>query len=137
MKKKNNLLFVLIMIISLSCNAQKIERIDILFVDSDIETPFRISCDKFEEYFGEDIDSISIEDPVLIEKFSNEINNLVIADKEKYSLPDTRKKLKLIYNHNLLEICLDNFVVSKGGKLFLYSDTLKGLIGDNIIREGK
>lgn len=125
------------MIISLSCNAQKIERIDILFVDSDIETPFRISCDKFEEYFGEDIDSISIEDPVLIEKFSNEINNLVIADKEKYSLPDTRKKLKLIYNHNLLEICLDNFVVSKGGKLFLYSDTLKGLIGDNIIREGK
>jgi hypothetical protein len=137
MKKKNSLLFILAMIIPLSCNSQDIKRIDILFVDSEIETPFRISCDKFKIFFRDDIDSISIQDPELIEKFSNELNNLIIADKAKYSLSDTRTKLKLIYNHNLLEICIDSFVVSKDGELFLLSDTLKRLIGNEITKVGK
>ncbi len=138
MKKKSKILMLFLTLVSFACKSQEIKRIDILFVDSEIETPFSIKCDEFEKFFGAEIDSISIQDTKLIENFSKELNKLIIADKARYALPDTRIKLKLNYNnHTMLSICIDRFVVSKNEELFLYSDALKKLINNEIIKEEK
>jgi hypothetical protein len=138
MKKKSKILMVLLILISFACKSQEIKRIDILYVDNGIETPFRIKCDKFEEFFGARIDSISVQDPKLIEKLSNELNNLVHADKSKYALPDTRIKLSISFNNQTnLSICIDRIVVSKSGELFLYSDSLRETINDIVCIRGR
>ncbi len=137
MKKKNKIIVALLILCSFSCRSQEIKRIDILFVDSEIETPFRIDCDSFERYFKNEIDSISVQDYKSISDLTNELNNLNIADKSKYSLPDTRLKLILISNSTKIEICIDRFVVSKQGSQFLYSDTLKKLIAKEIKKSKK
>lgn len=129
---KNKIFVFLLILNSFGCSSQEIKRIDILFVDPEIETPFRIQCNKFEEFFKDDIDSISIKDDSLIKQFASELDRLEKADSTKFSLPDTRMKIKIIYQKESQELCIDRFVVSKNDDLFIYSESLKLLINKAI-----
>ena len=63
MKKRNEIVLLLLLnLISFGCNSQDIKRIDFIFVDTEIETPFRIKCEEFEKFFKDDLDSVSIHD---------------------------------------------------------------------------
>lgn len=105
-----------------------IKRIDIKFVDIEIETPYRITCDNFESFFQDEIDSVSISDDKNISEFISEIGKLNKADLSKYSLPDTRIKISIIYNDSISEMCLDRFVLSNQKDLYVLSETFEKLL---------
>ena len=129
MKKRNEIVLLLLLnLISFGCNSQDIKRIDFIFVDTEIETPFRIKCEEFEKFFKDDLDSVSIHDDGLIQKFSNELGKLRKADLTKYSLPDTRIKINLIYEDKILELCIDRFVITKQNETYILSESLKAII---------
>lgn len=125
---KNNMLALLLTLFSLSCSSQKIKRIDILFVDQEIETPFRIKCEEFEKFFIDDLDSVSIHDDAQMQQFLNELAKLSMADLTKYSLLDTRIKIKLIYEDKINELCIDRFVITKQNDIYILSESLKTFI---------
>jgi len=129
---KNKILVLLLTLFSLSCSSQKINRIDILYVDPEIETPFRIKCEEFEKFFIADLDSVSIHNNALIQKFSDELEKLSKADIAKYSLPDTRIKIKLIYEDKINELCADKFVITKQNDIYILSESLKAFINNAV-----
>lgn len=130
MKKKNKFLFLMILLslITLSCNSQEIKSIDIKYVDIEIETPFRIKCDNFDIFFQNEIDSISINDNLFITEFIEELEKLDKADLTKYSLPDTRINISIVYHDKISKLCLDKFVLSSQSDLFVISENFKTLL---------
>ena len=133
MKKKNKIVVLLLLtLISFGCNSEEIKRIDIIFVDPEIETPFRIKCEEFEKFFIDDLDSVSIQDDALIQQFLNELEKLSKADLTKYSLPDTRIKIKLIYEDKINELCADKFVITKQNDIYILSESLKAFINNAV-----
>jgi len=135
MKKKNKIVVLLLLtLISFGCNSEEIKRIDIIFVDPEIETPFRIKCEEFEKFFIDDLDSVSIQDDALIQQFLNELEKLSKADLTKYSLPDTRIKIKLIYEDKINELCADKFVITKQNDTYILSESLKAIINKSLTK---
>jgi len=133
MKMRIKILVILLSIISFNCNSQTIEFIKIYFVDLNLETPFRIQCERFNQFFHSEIDSVCINNSHLIKNIMLELNNLPIASDSVYSLPDTRIKIKIIYSNRVSDIiCLDKFTVYKNGKLFILSKKLIDLIKNKI-----
>ena len=130
MKKRNSFLFLIMLfpLLSLSCSSQTIKRIDIKYVDIEIETPFQIKCDNFDNFFQNEIDSVSINDNNSISEFVSEIEKLNKADLSKYSMPDTRIKISIVYNGKISECCLDRFVLSSQNEVFVLSETFKALL---------
>jgi hypothetical protein len=136
MSRKNKLILTqLVLLNSFFCYSQEITKINIEFVNVDIETPFRIKCDNFNVYFQNEIDSVLINDNELILEFANEIKKLNKADLSKYSLPDTRIKIKLVYTDKISYLCIDRFVVEKDDGVYVLSESLRGLLKKNIFSE--
>lgn len=136
MSRKNKLILTqLVLLNSFFCYSQEITKINIEFVNVDIETPFRIKCDNFNVYFQNEIDSVLINDNELILEFANEIKKLNKADLSKYSLPDTRVKIKLVYTDKISYLCIDRFVVEKDDGVYVLSESLRGLLKKNIFSE--
>lgn len=134
MKTKNKfLLIALFPVICLNCKSQEIQRIDVKCVDIRIETPFGITCEKFEDFFQEDIDTISIEDQGRITVFSRIIKELKEADQSKYSSPDTRVKIEIIHKDKKTIMCIDHLVISISDNLYLTSDAMLEFI-EEILR---
>lgn len=134
---KNILLFFVLLLftlISFRCISEEIKRIDIIFVDPEIETPFRIKCEEFEKFFTNNLDSVSIQDDALIQQFLKELEKLSKADLAKYSLPDTRIKIKFIYEDKIIELCIDRFVITKQNDTYILSESLKAIINKNITK---
>lgn len=124
--------------ICISCKSQEVQTIKeivIKSVDIRIETPFGITCDKFESFFQGDIDTISIEDQKVISVFSKIINELKVADPSKYSLPDTRVKIDVIYNDKKTIICIDHLVLSISDNMYLTSDTMLEFIEESVMNK--
>lgn len=136
MSRKNKLILTqLVLLNSFFCYSQEITKINIEFVNVDIETPFRIKCDNFNVYFQNEIDSVLINDNELILEFANEIKKLNKTDLSKYSLPDTRIKIKLVYTDKISYLCIDRFVVEKDDGVYVLSESLRGLLKKNIFSE--
>lgn len=134
MKTKNKfILIALFPVICLNCKSQEIRRIDVKCVDIRIETPFGIICEKFEDFFQEDIDTISIEDQGRITVFSRIIKELKEADQSKYSSPDTRIKIEIIHKDKKTIMCIDHLVISISDNLYLTSDAMLEFI-EEILR---
>lgn len=123
--KNKFILIVLFTVGCMGCQAQEIQRIDIKSVDITIETPFGITCEKFEEFFKDEIDTISIRDKERIMAFSRVIEELKEIDPSEYSLkPDTRIKMEIIYENNKTIICMSHLVISISDKLYFTSDSM-------------
>lgn len=130
MMKQNNLLLVMLLfpLFYLNCSSQNIKRIDIKFVEIGIETPYGIKCENFNDFFQNEIDSVSINDDKKITEFIGEIEKLNKADLAKYSMPDTRIKISIIYQDSVNELCLDRFVLSNQRDVFVLSENFKTLL---------
>lgn len=130
MKKRNKFmpLMILLSIMTLSCSSQEIKRIDIKYVDIEIETPFQIKCDNFDSFFQNEIDSVSLNDNKSISEFINALEKLNKADLSKYSMPDTRIKIKIVCYDKISELCIDRFVISKQDSIFILSESFKSLL---------
>lgn len=130
MMKQNKLLLVMLLfpLFSLNCSSQNIKRIDIKFVEIEIETPYQIRCENFDDFFQSEIDSISINDDKIITEFKEEIGKLNKADLAKYSMPDTRIKISIIYQDSINELCLDRFILSNQIDVFVLSENFKILL---------
>jgi hypothetical protein len=74
----------------------KIAYIHIDFVDFDLLTDVRITCDKFEKAFGRKMISFNIVDPKELLKYSNCINKLVFYKNREPEI-DTRVRIKVKY----------------------------------------
>jgi hypothetical protein len=136
MKKINKIVVLLFLtLMSFGCNSQDIKRIDVVFVNPEIETPFRIKCEEFEKFFAKELDSVSIHYDAPIQQFLSELAKLSKADLAKYSLPDTRIKIKLIYEDKTNELCMDRFVISKQNDLYILSESLKTFIYKSITKK--
>ncbi len=135
MMKQNNLLFVILLfpLFYLNCSSQNIKRIDIKFVEIGIETPYGIKCENFNGFFQNEIDSVSINDNKKIMEFIGEIEKLNKADLAKYSMPDTRIKISIIYEDSVNELCLDRFVLSNQRDVFVLSENFKTLLNKYIV----
>lgn len=125
-------LFILFTAVCMSCQSQEIQRIDIKSVDFRIETPFRITCEKFEDFFQEDIDTISIKDQEKIMSFSRIIAELKEVDQSEYPLPDTRVKMEIMYEEKKTIICISHLSISISDKLYITSDAMLEFIADTI-----
>ena len=119
-------------LISLNCNSQEIKRLNIKYVDINIETPFSIKCDSFEEFFQDEIDSISIESREPITEFSRIIQGLEKADLSSYSQPDTRIKIEIFYNNKKSYICIDRFVISISDDIYILSESMLDFLGTSL-----
>lgn len=125
MKAKNKFILMLLFpLICLNCESQEIKRLNIKFVDVNIETPFQIKCESFEDFFQDEIDSISIKNSEQITEFSKIVKELELADLSKYSFPDTRIKIEIFYNKKKSYICMDCFVISFSDELYVLSESM-------------
>jgi len=135
MNIKSNFMLILLFLIPLSCKSQeqKIENINIKYVNTNIETPFQITSKTYDSFFKDEVDSISIQDYKQLEEFQKIIESLKSADSSKYSSPDIRIIIRVFYNDKkTIYIYMDQFVVSRLGKLYMSAPLLRYI--QNIIK---
>lgn len=113
-------------------------KIEIVYVDFDIETPIPIHCNVFEEIFADEIKRISIQDKKTLKRFQKELTSLKRDDNSKWL--DTRIKIKIYdYNNEIIEeYCIGQFFLTNASGLnyFIFSDSFKGLLKElNVINE--
>ena len=105
--KSRYILIILLSLICLNCQSQEIKSIKIKFVDLDIDTPFSITCENFENFFQEGIEHVLIEDKEIIIGFQRVLEGL---EENKRSIgPDTRIKIEIAYEDKTSSICIDRF----------------------------
>ena len=104
-------------------------------MDFEIETFYKITCDNYENYFN-DIFKVEVVDPVSVNRLMAVIRTLH-EDKDKSS-PDTRVKLKILYNDNSCDsLCMDELRINYNGKAIKYSQSLKNEILKIVVRTNK
>jgi|GEM_PF-3144516 len=129
------LLFVMslfiIFFICCSCstkeNKSKIKKIEIYYVSLYTTTFTRVDCDRFYDSFSDSMDSLTIMDVKVLSEFEKELNSLQLAD-SSYHSPDTRIKMKVLYETHNEELCFDTFVIERNGKIYYFSDKFKKLL---------
>lgn len=124
MKTINNLLLVTILI---SCgyktdtnagNKPTIKRIELKKVDFGITSIITVECDKFEEYFKNEIVTMTIENPVFLENIQNILYNLK-RDTTKYK-PDVRAKLSIYYENSMIDtLCMSDIGILVNGQSYI------------------
>lgn len=129
MKKITILLFFFLFIINYGCNRQKINEIEVFYINPNIETPIRIDENTFETFFHDDIDSCVIKAPSRIMKIESELNHLKPANVDSFSSPDVRIKLVLCNSSEGKDtICIGRFVVQYENQIYVLSSTLRNLL---------
>jgi len=102
----------------------KINNIVFYSVDIEIETPFNIQCNNFLNSFS-DIDSVSINKPLYIDDFINELKRMNLNDNNDCSTVDTRYIAKIQYKNGSDEIlCGDKFEIVFRNKKFKASPNI-------------
>jgi hypothetical protein len=119
-----------------------ISKIKFLYVPSNIETPFDVHCCNFEQFFQNRIRTVTTTDSLLIDNIVTALNNL--EDEHIRTTPDvdTRMKMQLYNNDTIQEvICMEQYVVQRKNRLYLYSDELKKILNklinsqDDVLRQ--
>ena len=107
--KSRYILIILLSLICLNCQSQEIKSIRIKFVNLDIDTPFSITCENFENFFEEIIEDVLIEDKEIIIGFLRVLEGLEEAKLSRKTGPDTRIKIEIAYEDKTSSICIDRF----------------------------
>lgn len=124
--KKIMLIFASIWLLGTFPKEKRVDKIIISYVDFEIETFYKITCDNYENSFN-DIYKVEVIDSVSVNKIMAIIKTLH-KDKDK-SDPDTRVKLKILYNDNSCDsLCMDDLRINYNGKAIKYSQRLKNEI---------
>jgi hypothetical protein len=132
MKKINNLILVLIIIILTYChngqsktgNMNMVKKIEIKSVDFSRMTFLSVECNKFEEYF-KDYRVLSITDTLSIKMILSQFENLEQTDSTYSKSIDTRAKVELFSNSDTSIICIGNMSLYMNDKHY---KTPQGLI---------
>ena len=131
---KNQWYFMLLLTVFFTCsscsikeNNPKIRRIEIHYVSLYTTTFTKVDCDRFYNDFSDSMDHLTITDKKLLSEFEKELNSLQLAD-SSYHSPDTRIKMKILYENRSEELCFDTFVIEKDGKIYYFSDKFKKLM---------
>ena len=136
MKRDNKIIMHVLFIVSsifLSCtDSPQIQMVKIKYVDADLETPIRVDSNNFENYFSDEMKTITIYNKIEIQKIVSAFNNLCEANAQIYSFPDTRMKMEFVYRDSIEYLYVDRFVVQKNDKIFILSDSLKSIINSTI-----
>lgn len=131
---KIKLFFIVFNLISLSCsNTKRIQKIELSHVDLDIFTSIVVKCDLYEDYFGADVNSISL-NTQKSEVLYKELESFVKRAKTFNDVPDVRIKAKLFFtNDQDEEVCIgDNLILYKGN-VYIVDDEFRYFIKNFII----
>lgn len=112
--KTNNFwvyIFILILLQSTNLKAQEplCEKVIIQYVNFGILSFIGVKCSDFEDAFGDQIKSVTIQKHKEVKKLVKLLNNLKIDNKRKFV--DVRLKIKLFYSDYTESICVDWFSV--------------------------
>lgn len=89
----------------------KISKIIIHYQCLDVETPIRIDCEEFNNYFNKGIKTIVIDDSKIINKLVNYLNEAKVNNKRASQI-DVRFKMIIIYsNGTIKEFCGNESVI--------------------------
>ncbi|UUW10974.1 hypothetical protein NLG42_09185 [Flavobacterium plurextorum] len=89
----------------------RIDKIVINYQDLDVETPIRIDCEDFDNYFNKSIKTRVINDFKVINKLVNYISEAKENNK-KVSQIDVRFKMRITYsNGTIKEFCGNDFAI--------------------------
>jgi hypothetical protein len=88
--------------------SEKINKITFHYVDFEIETPFQISCDNFENSFSDGYNTIVVKEDNNLEEFAGYISHIEVSDSKK--IIDVRVKVIITYaNKKTSLLCMDRF----------------------------
>jgi hypothetical protein len=138
-KMKAKLLLLNLFCICVSCNYSQpkiinsstidISKIEISYVELNIETPFDVRCCDFEGFFHDEIKTATTTDSLTIDNIITALNTLQDGPDRSTPHIDTRMKIQLYSNDTLQEvICMEQYVVLRKNKLYLCSDELKNIL---------
>jgi len=139
MKKKivTEILSFMLILISLHSYGQhcNVKSISIGYVDLEIETPFRINCDTFDNFFKGEIRSFVVNDTAKIARIMEIIDQFVYEKDGKK--PDVRQKMKVIKEGGEeIIICLDGgAAILLNGKPVMFNADFQKLVNDWIMNE--
>jgi hypothetical protein len=126
-----NVLYVIIFTL-IGCNNQKsetVKKIKLTKVDFAITSIISVDCDRLENYFNEEVETIIIEDQNEIEKIMKVISSLE-SDTTNYK-PDVRAKLLLHYDNNKIDtICMSDIGILYNGKSYNINKDLVKIVED-------
>ena len=134
MKKKLSL-FIAFSVCFFSCsnvNPQKennqcvLTKLEIFYVDFEIETAFRVECNRFLDAFP-DANRMFVTDKKTLKEFEFELKSLKLASSD-IPFPDTRIKIKVYKKEKIEEYCIGRFSITNGKELFVLSNSLKELL---------
>lgn len=104
-----------------------IKRMDILYVEMDIDTFVSVSCDEFERAFSEYYKILIIRDSVTISQIMAAFSNAEINPNQ--TSIDSRRKLIIHWRNGIPEsVCIDNFGFQRGAKIYKYNYNLREMI---------
>jgi len=124
-----NRLLLLLFLTAFSCRAQesKITKVNISYVDFEIETFYTIKCNDFETRFGKEMKRKTLYDGVLLERLNYFLNKMK-PDNEGY-IPDVRAKLEIYYNDRKVRVlCMSELGAQLDGKSMLLDKGFVNLI---------
>lgn len=86
----------------------KIEKVTLHYVELEIETPFRISCENFEDFFSSSYKTVVINDSKQLNKFEDFLSHCEVLDSVKKI--DVRVKALITFgNKKSSSFCMDKF----------------------------
>ena len=86
----------------------KIEKVTLRYVDLQIETPLRISCENFEDLFSSSYKTVIINDAKQLTKFEDFLSHCEVLDSVKKI--DVRVKALITYSYKKSSsLCMDKF----------------------------
>lgn len=132
MKNEKWITYFFIAIFLVSCNSNGVKRIEIKYVNFNVQTIAHINCSEFDEKFKPTKKYISISNPSQIKNFITEFENLQEVEFQKDLEPDTRLKLTLFYNDEKMEVCMDQFTILKDGKIYKFTDSFKSILNEMV-----
>jgi len=132
MKRKLYIILLLItLLICYSCskngNNPNIKKIEIHYVSLYTTTFIKVECNNFYDYFSDSMDSLTIIDKKVLSEFEKDLDCLKLTDSYNKS-PDARIKMTVFYENHIEELCIDNFVIQRNGKLYFCSNKFKKLL---------
>ncbi|HLN34650.1 MAG TPA: hypothetical protein VK250_05140 [Nitrososphaeraceae archaeon] len=127
---KTLLFFIIIFCININIKAQDIKTVIIKYVDFEIETPARVSCDRFDTVFGS-INNVNVPKNKInnfVKKFNCYIKNLSEADLNL----DTRGKIEFYYENYRKIYCFNDYLISINDKIYFMPKDIMVMINQII-----
>jgi len=129
-----NLLAICCVIIVAGClpsidtdsNNDSVSRITIDRVCFSATSIIRVDCDKFYQYFNNQCETVTLNEPSKIAAFLRKLNKAVKRDPSDANRPiDSRAIVTIVYsNGEQEEICMGRFIFERGGEYYINNEVV-------------